>query len=61
MSASGVGGGRNSADDAAIIHAIDTAHIRRQMRLDPRPLLVAQPEEISAHQSFPQNESIRIV
>jgi hypothetical protein len=45
----------DSADHAPIIGTFDTAHICRQMRLDPCPLFVAQPEQISAHQSFPPN------
>src|SRR6202158_1007574 len=49
----------NPADHAPVIHSLDAAHIRRQMRLNPCPLLVAQPEQISAHESFPpQYESI---
>jgi hypothetical protein len=32
------------ADDAAIILALDTSHIRRQVRFDPLPLLVTQPK-----------------
>jgi len=34
----------DAANDAAIIRALDTTDIRRQMRLDPPPLLVAQPK-----------------
>jgi hypothetical protein len=34
----------NAADDAAIICALDTTDIRRQMRFDPPPLFVAQPK-----------------
>jgi hypothetical protein len=37
------------ADDPAIINTLDATYIRRQMRLDPRPLLVAQPKQIPAH------------
>ena len=46
------------ADHAPVICSLDAAHIRRQMRLNPCPLFVAQPEQISAHESFPQYESI---
>jgi hypothetical protein len=45
------------ADHAAIVNALNTAHICWQMRLNPRPLLVGKPEQIPAHRSFPQNES----
>jgi hypothetical protein len=34
----------DAADHAAIICSLDAAHIRRQMRFNPRPLFVAQPE-----------------
>jgi hypothetical protein len=34
----------DAADDAAIICALDTANIRRQVRFDPFPLLVTQPK-----------------
>jgi hypothetical protein len=44
----------DAADDAAIVHAFDAPYIRRQMRLDPRPLFVAQPEQLPAPESFPQ-------
>ena len=47
----------DAADDAAIIHPIDTSDIRRQMRFDPVPLLVAEPEQVLAHDSDPQKES----
>ena len=31
----------NAADDAAIIGSSDTAYVRRQVRFDPLPLLIA--------------------
>jgi hypothetical protein len=34
----------NTADDATIICSLDAANIRRQLRFDPAPLLVAQPK-----------------
>jgi hypothetical protein len=51
---------QDSADDAAIIHPLLASNIRWQMRLDPLPLLIAQPEQIPAHEfkSFPENESL---
>jgi hypothetical protein len=48
----------NATDDPPVIRSLDAANIGRQMRLDPRPLFVAQPEQISAHESFPQYESL---
>jgi hypothetical protein len=48
----------DAANDAAVIDSLDPANIRRQVSLDPRPLFVAQPEQIPAHQSFPQYESV---
>ena len=33
-----------AADDAAIIGSFDTAYVRRQVGLDPLPLLIAQPK-----------------
>jgi hypothetical protein len=36
------------ADDAPIVCPLHATHVRRQMRLDPRPLFVAQPEQIPA-------------
>jgi hypothetical protein len=41
------------ADHAPVIGTLDTTHILRQMRLNPCPLLVAQPVQISAHDSSP--------
>jgi hypothetical protein len=37
------------ADHAPIVLPLDTAHIRRQSRLDPGPLLIAQPKQVLAH------------
>jgi hypothetical protein len=34
----------DAADDASIVGTLDTTNIRRQMWLDPLPLLVAQPK-----------------
>ena len=31
----------NAADDAAIIGSLNTAYVRRQVRFDPLPLLIA--------------------
>jgi hypothetical protein len=51
----------DATDDAAIICTLDTPNIRRQMRLDPPPLFVAQPKEILAHDPSPFQKRIRIV
>jgi len=40
---------QNAADHPAIIDAIFPAHVRGQKRLDPLPLLVAQPEQVASH------------
>jgi hypothetical protein len=46
------------ADDPTIIDPLYAPNIRRQMRLDPSPLLVAQPKQVRAHNPDPfQNES----
>jgi hypothetical protein len=49
------------ADHASVVCALNATHISRQMRLNPCPLLVAQPEQISAHQFFPNTNQYRIV
>jgi hypothetical protein len=41
------------ADDPTIIDPIHTANIGWQMRLDPSPLVVAQPKQILAHDPDP--------
>jgi hypothetical protein len=46
----------DAVDHAPVIYTLDAPHVR-QMRLYPSPLLVAQPEQIPAQQSFPQYES----
>jgi hypothetical protein len=55
----------DAADDTPIVRSHDTSHIPWQMRLDPPPLLIAQPKKTLAHDPDPQNESgpygIRIV
>src|SRR5437763_4773362 len=49
----------DAADDAAIVHPLDPPYIRRQVRFDAIPLLIAQPEQIPAHDPdpLPENES----
>jgi hypothetical protein len=39
----------DAADDPAIVRPLDTANIRRQVRLDPFPLLIVQPKQVLAH------------
>jgi hypothetical protein len=53
----------DAADDAAVVHPLDAANIRGQERLDPLPLLVAQPKQIPAHnfKSFPPKNHYLIV
>jgi uncharacterized protein len=53
----------DATDDAAIIRPLDAPDIRRQMRLDPLPLLVAQPKQIPAHDPdpLPKTNQDRIV
>jgi hypothetical protein len=46
-----------ATDNPTIIDTLDAAYIGRQMRLDPSPLLVAQPKQIPAHDPVPKNES----
>jgi hypothetical protein len=47
----------DSADDAPIVRSLDTSNIRRQMWLDPLPLLITQPKQVFAHDPDPPNES----
>jgi hypothetical protein len=49
----------DAADDPTIIYSLHSADIRRQMRLDPLPLLVVQPEKVAAHDPDP-SKRIRI-
>jgi len=48
----------DATDNAAIVNSLDTSHIPRQMRLNPLPLLIAQPKQVLAHGPDPQNESV---
>jgi hypothetical protein len=49
------------ADDPTIIDPLYAPNIRRQMRLNPSPLLVAQPKQVRAHDPDPLPKRIRIV
>jgi hypothetical protein len=48
----------NAANDAPIIRPLNTS-IRRQMGLNPIPLLIAQQKEVCPHDPDPPNESGR--
>jgi hypothetical protein len=45
------------ADHAPIVLSFHPAHIRRQMRFDPGPLLIAQPKQVLAHDPDLRGES----
>jgi len=53
----------NAADDPAIVRSLDAPDIRRQMRFDPLPLLIAQPKQVPAHDPnpLPKTNQDRIV
>jgi hypothetical protein len=53
----------DAADDPAIVRPPDAPDIRRQVRFDPLPLLIAQPKQIPAHDpnSLPKTNQDRIV
>jgi len=51
----------DATDDPAIVRPLNTPHIRRQVRFDPLPLLIAEPKQIPAHRSIlPNDESCRM-
>src|SRR5580700_9203560 len=39
----------DATDNAPIVCTLDASHIRRQMRLNPLPLLIAQPKKVLSH------------
>ena len=51
----------DAADHTAIVRPRDAPDIRRQVRLNPLPLLIAQPKQIPAHIPIPFQIRIRIV
>jgi uncharacterized protein len=53
----------DAADDSAIVRPLDAPDIRRQVRFDPLPLLIAQPKQVPAHDPdpLPKTNQIRIV
>jgi hypothetical protein len=52
---------QDPADHASVIGALDTTHNLRQMPLNPCPLLIAQPKQISAHVFFPTTRAILLL
>jgi hypothetical protein len=53
----------DAADDSAIVRPLDAPDIRRQVRVDPLPLLIAQPKQVPAHDPnpLPKTNQDRIV
>ena len=53
----------DAADDAAIVRPLDAPYVRRQVRFDPIPLLIAQPKQVPAHDPdpLPKTNQDRIV
>jgi hypothetical protein len=49
------------ADHAVVVFALDAAHISRQVRSNPSPLLIAQPKQILTHDPDPSKKRIKIV
>jgi len=49
------------ADHTTVIHAIDAANVGRQMRHNSLPLLVAEPEQVLAHDTDLSLERIKSV
>ncbi len=51
----------DAADDATVIHPLDAPHVRRQLRFNPLPLLIAQPKQTPPQDSNPFQKRVRIV
>jgi hypothetical protein len=51
----------DAANDPTIVLSLHTANVSRQVRLDPLPLLLAQPKQISAHDPILPQKRISIV
>jgi len=51
----------DAADDAAIVRSLLATRLLRQMRFNALPLLVAQPEQVPAHDPNPSPRRISIV
>jgi uncharacterized protein len=43
----------DAADDSAIVRPLDAPDIRRQVRFDPLPLLIAQPKQVPRTNPIP--------
>jgi hypothetical protein len=46
---------QNAADHTPVIDAFLTSHVPWQMRLDPTPLLVTEPKQITSHLPAPES------
>jgi hypothetical protein len=53
----------DAANDPAIVRPLDAPDIRRQIRFDPLPSLIAQPKQVPAHDPnpLPKSNQDRIV
>jgi hypothetical protein len=48
---------QDAADYAAIIHSLFATYVSRQMRLNPSPLILAQPKQVPSHRTAPNHRS----
>src|SRR2546423_1036976 len=48
------------ADHAPVVLPLDTAHVGRQVRFNPTPLLIAQPKQVLAHDPDLQTNQSRM-
>jgi hypothetical protein len=51
----------DAADHTAVVHSFNASDIRRQAGLNPRPLFIAQPKQVPAHDPNPFPKRIGIV
>ena len=53
----------NATDDPSIVHPLHSPHIRRQVKFNPLPLLIAEPKQVVAHDPnpLPKTNQDRIV
>ena len=47
----------DAADHTAVIHSFNASNIRRQVGFNPRPLFIAQPKQVPAHDPDPPSNS----
>jgi len=47
----------DAADHTAIVHSFNASDIRRQVEFNPRPLFIAQPKQVPAHDPDPPSNS----